>query len=171
MNLSLSDRKKREITRFLKFSVVGVIGAVVDFGSFNLFANVVGIRSVLASMLSFTAAVTSNFIWNRFWTYPDSRSKSIRRQAIQFGTISVIGLAIRTPIFAFAEVPMGKLVGRFLISPIGLRLADWLPIQGLDPIILGGNLALALAVIVVLFWNFFANRFWTYSDAEIDNSL
>ena len=166
MNFELTEPKKREISRFIKFSVVGVIGAVVDFGSFNLFANVLGIRSVLASVLSFTAAVTSNFIWNRFWTYPDSRSKTIRRQATQFAIISVIGLAIRTPIFAFAESPMNTLVSKFLISPFGQQLSDAFKMQKLDPQVLGGNLALALAVIVVLFWNFFANRFWTYSDAD-----
>ena len=31
---------------------------------------------------------------------------------------------------------------------------------------LGGNLALAAAVIIVLFWNFFANRYWTYADVD-----
>jgi hypothetical protein len=33
------------------------------------------------------------------------------------------------------------------------------------PELLGRNLSLALAVVVVLFWNFAANRLWTYSDA------
>jgi len=32
--------------------------------------------------------------------------------------------------------------------------------------LLGSNLALALAVVVVLFWNFSVNRLWTYSDAS-----
>ena len=30
----------------------------------------------------------------------------------------------------------------------------------------GYNLAKATATLVVLFWNFFVNRFWTYSDVE-----
>jgi putative flippase GtrA len=166
MNLKISDKGQRELARFLKFSVVGVIGAVVDFGSFNIFANVLGIVSIIASVLSFTAAVTSNFLWNRFWTYPDSRSKTIRQQAIQFGIISLIGLTIRTPIFALTEDPMARFVERFVDSPIGIRLPGWIPLDALNPGILGGNLALVLAVVIVLFWNFFANRFWTYSDAD-----
>ncbi len=161
-----SPKTKREITRFLKFLVVGLIGAVVDFGTFNLLANVLNVWSVLASMLSFSAAVISNFLWNRYWTYPDSRSKNVSSQAIQFGIVSVIGLAIRTPLFALSE-------------PIFIRLArEWLPsliehvriisgvFQQLSPIVLGRNLALALAVVVVLFWNFGINRVWTYSDVE-----
>jgi putative flippase GtrA len=159
-----SPKTRREITRFLKFLVVGAIGAVVDFGTFNLLANILGVWSVLASMLSFTAAVISNFLWNRYWTYPDSRSKNVGSQAVQFGIVSVIGLAIRTPLFALSE-------------PLFIRLArDWLAslvenvstgiFELLSPIVLGRNLALALAVIVVLFWNFGINRVWTYSDVE-----
>ena len=166
MNSNLSNQRRREITRFLKFSVVGVIGAVIDFGSFNLFANFLGIVSVVASVLSFTAAVTSNFIWNRFWTYPDSRSKTIRQQALQFGIISIVGLIIRTPIFAFTERPLSQFVGRFIESPVVAYLPDSIPFDVVNPDIIGGNLALALAVVIVLFWNFFANRFWTYSDAD-----
>lgn len=162
----LSSRSKREIIRFLKFCVVGVIGAVVDFGTFNLLANVLGIWSVLASMLSFTAAVVSNFLWNRYWTYPDSRSKNVRSQAIQFALVSFVGLAIRTPLFAWTEPVFIRLTGLWL-----LRAAETLSsiptfLEEFSPIVLGRNLALALAVIVVLFWNFGINRLWTYSDVE-----
>ena len=61
-----------ERTRFLKFCVVGVIGFVVDFGIMNLILHFTG-NARLASTVSFIAAVISNFIWNRYWTYPDSR--------------------------------------------------------------------------------------------------
>ena len=166
MKVIITDRSRREISRFLKFSVVGVIGAVIDFGSFNLFANVLGIESIIASVLCFGAAVTSNFIWNRFWTYPDSRSKTLRQQAGQFALISAAGLVIRTPIFALAEKPMMRLFESFFNSSISQLLPNWIPSQVLKADVLGGNLALALAVVVVLFWNFLANRIWTYSDAE-----
>ena len=166
MKVIITDRSRREISRFLKFSVVGVIGAVIDFGFFNLFANVLGIESIIASVLSFSAAVTSNFIWNRFWTYPDSRSKTLRQQAVQFALISAAGLVIRTPIFALAENPMMRLVESFYNSSLSQLLPNWIPSHILKADVLGGNLALALAVVVVLFWNFFANRIWTYSDAE-----
>ena len=52
-----NPRFRREFKRFLKFAVVGVIGAVVDFGTFNLLANLLGIASLFASMLSFSAAL------------------------------------------------------------------------------------------------------------------
>lgn len=164
--MNFSPRTKRELVRFLKFCVVGVIGAVVDFGTFNLLANIIGVWSVLASMMSFTAAVISNFLWNRYWTYPDSRSKKVSSQALQFAIVSAIGLAIRTPLFAFTEPALIRLTSEWIprAGEIFMRLPD--AIEALSPVVIGRNLALALAVVVVLFWNFGINRLWTYSDVD-----
>jgi putative flippase GtrA len=161
-----SPRGRRELARFLKFSVVGIIGAVVDFGTFNVLNSILGIWSILSSVLSFTAAIISNFLWNRYWTYPDSRSKPILQQATQFALVNVVGLAIRTPIFALSENPMistSEYLLGVLPTDITHLITDTLK---LNSIILGRNLALALAVGVVLFWNFFINRIWTYSDVS-----
>lgn len=163
MNLN-KPRLKREATRFMKFAVVGTIGAVIDFGTFNILNGLVGVWSVPASMLSFTAAVTSNFMWNRFWTYPDSRSKELHHQVAQFMMVSVFGLIIRTPIFAFTQGPAIRLANRLNLLALGSRI---LPLPaGLDATTLGRNLALALAVVIVMTWNFGINRFWTYSDVS-----
>jgi putative flippase GtrA len=161
-----SPRLRREFSRFIKFLIVGTIGAIVDFGTFNLLTSLMGIWSVAASALSFTAAVTSNFIWNYHWTYPDSRSKPLGRQAIQFAIVNLVGLAIRTPVFAFSEKPFIQFSSQILrILPPAIPPGAE-SIFPLDHIVLGRNLALALAVIIVLFWNFGINRIWTYSDVQ-----
>jgi putative flippase GtrA len=144
----------RERTRFLRFAVVGVAGAVVDFGTYTLLHDAFGVMAVLASVCSFIAAVISNFTWNRYWTYPDSRTKQISHQVIQFAVVSAAGLAIRTPIFALLERPLSVFFSQMSAVPL-------LPMD-----LLGDKVALAVAVIVVMFWNFFINRYWTYSDVE-----
>lgn len=147
----LTDPQER--SRFLRFAMVGVIGAVVDFGTFNLLTHLTTIPAVWASVVSFTAAVVSNFVWNRYWTYPDSRSKAISRQVLQFLLVSGIGLGIRTPIFAVLEGVFNQTYNRILPKNFFLTST-----------FLGHNSALAVAVLVVMLWNFFANRFWTYND-------
>src|SRR5512134_3497702 len=99
----------RERGRFLRFAFVGVVGAVVDFGTFNLLTHVLAVPAILAQVISFTAAILSNFLWNRYWTYPDSRSKPIFHQLSQFAAISIAGLIIRTPLFAFLKEPLPRL--------------------------------------------------------------
>jgi putative flippase GtrA len=145
----------RERTRFLKFAVVGVIGAVVDFGVANLLVYAFHVNLVIAGTVSFICAIISNFTWNRFWTYPDSRSKSPVKQFVQFMIISVMGLAIRIPILK-------------LVEPVLFRFFEWLPFQIpiFTPDFLAKNFTLAIAVIIVMFWNFFVNRYITYSDVE-----
>ena len=148
----LTNRQER--ARFFRFVVVGSIGFLVDFGTFNILRSLLNIQPVVANVLSFTAAVISNFVWNRYWTYPDSRSKRISHQFVEFVVVSLSGLAIRTPIFALLLQPMRDLFGH-------------LPsVYPLTPEKLGDNAALAIAVIIVLFWNFFVNRYWTYADVK-----
>ena len=156
MTLTSIVTDPRERSRFFRFATVGIIGAVVDFGTFNLLTAFAGMTAVMASIFSFIAAIISNFTWNRYWTYPDSRTKPVSRQLIQFSVVSVVGLLIRTPIIALLEPYFTQLFIGLPYLPIGFITAE----------ILADNLALATAVIVVMFWNFFINRYWTYGDIE-----
>ncbi len=140
-----------ERRRILRFAVVGSLGAGVDFTVFNLLTLWLHTPAVLASVLSFCAAVSNNFLWHRYWTFADSRSKPVARQMGQFLIVNLLGVSIRTPIFI--------LLSRFFLW--GLQ---HLPANRLDPNWWSHNLALAGAIGIVMFWNFFINRIWTYND-------
>jgi putative flippase GtrA len=148
MNLALESR------RFVKFLIVGTIGAVVDFGVFNLLTVLLHLPPLIAQAVSFLTAVTSNFLFNRYWTYPDSRSKPIWHQAVQFTVVNSVGLGIRTPLFHFL-IPVWQdfLARQGMVVPASFEQ-------------LAGNLSLACAVLVVLVWNFVVNRIWTYNDVR-----
>ena len=133
----------KELERFLKFMVVGTIGFVIDFGTLNLLVLLAGMDVLVANTISFSLAVLSNFTWNRLWTYPDSRSKQARSQLVQFAIVNVVGWGITTFVLWALTPIFTDLIGR-----------------------LGYNLAKAIATIIVLFWNFFVNRYWTYSDVD-----
>jgi putative flippase GtrA len=171
----------KEAERFIKFLVVGAIGFVVDFGIYNLllgpfdallapgtpfdqFLLSLGLSpewvegtlpALLAGTVSFICAIISNFTWNRYWTYPDSRSKPLVRQFVQFFVVSVTGIVLRLPIIALTHLPFTRLA-----EAIFANLSPEL-IQRI-----GDNMALALSVLVILFWNFFVNRYWTYGDVD-----
>lgn len=160
-------RSNPEFQRFWKFAVVGAIGAVIDSGTFNgllalgwlrgahlaLPAHLTVTEVGVAGAIAFALAVTSNFIWNRYWTYPDSRSKPVIVQLITFFIVSVAGLLIRIPILEIASEPLGRLAGTILPS-LDETTVIWL----------GKNGAWAIAVVIVMLWNFFVNRYWTYND-------
>lgn len=161
--------KAKEVERFLKFATVGVIGAFIDFGVLNLLqatvlsptGSHVSEKVALATGTAFVSAVCSNFVWNRYWTYPDSRTRTIQRQLVQFFLVSVAGLVFRLIWVRTLFGPLGD-VGADALQTIGLS-------DGLDATAtkkLGTNIAQFFAVWIVMVWNFFVNRYWTYNDVE-----
>jgi len=155
----------KEAERFTKFVIVGTIGFILDFGTLTFLIEVVnlpglvaentafsaGVGLVLANTISFSLAVLSNFTLNRYWTYPESRTKRKRLQLPQFALVSIVGLLINNVIFALTTPLFNSL----------LDILEFIPdsIDGYMP-------AKILATIVVLFWNFFVNRYWTYRNVK-----
>lgn len=165
--------KAKEVERFIKFCIVGTIGFVVDFGTTNILQSTIlppvdsnGVdlptNVSIAITISFIAAITSNFIWNRLWTYPDSRSSSVRRQLIQFTLVSISGWVARTLWVTLAYQPIGD-----MLYPV---IGDLSIFANMSPELaaakIGTNVTLFVGVFTVMIWNFFANRYWTYNDVD-----
>ncbi|HSR19579.1 MAG TPA: GtrA family protein [Anaerolineales bacterium] len=147
-------RNPVERNRFLKFMVVGAIGAMLDFAIANLLTHFLQIDLVPAGTISLACAIISNFIWNRYWTYPESRTRTLSRQLSMFTIVNVAGVAIRIPILHFVE-------------PLMLKwFRDGLQLSAGSQEFLARNSTLALAVGIVMLWNFFVNRHWTYGDID-----
>lgn len=149
----------REGRRFVKFAIVGGIGAIVDFSILNLLILVPGWekfinidafyswvpdydwRKFFANIVSVTCAIISNFWWNRRWTFPESREHDLHVSFGKFAAVNLVGLVINQTVFVLTDQ---YIFGRLFDHPF-----DY-------------NLAKATAIGIVLFWNFFVNRRWTY---------
>jgi hypothetical protein len=70
--------------------------------------------------------------------------------------VNIAGMLIRIPILHFIEPPMLTVFENF----------SWELQIGSE--FLAKNFTLALAVGVVMLWNFFVNRYWTYNDIDQD---
>ncbi|TAE42548.1 MAG: GtrA family protein [Sphingobacteriales bacterium] len=120
--------------KFLKFSIVGFSGIFVDFGITYIFKEKVKIHKYIASSAGFVFATASNYYLNRVWTF-----KSVGASAIvqfeKFFIIACIGLIIsNTLIYIFND----KLKYNFWVCKLS-------------------------AIILVSFWNFFANYIYTFA--------
>ena len=140
---SLAGEHQHEAKRFTKFAIVGGIGAVIDFAVLNLLILVFIVDKFYANIFSVMCAVISNFWWNRRWTFPESREHEIHISFGKFALVNLVGLVINQIVFV---------------------LSDNLIYASLAPHPIDYNLAKATAIGVVLFWNFGANRLWTYRD-------
>jgi putative flippase GtrA len=166
-----SPQRQKEVARFLRFALVGISGAVIDISLvYVLQATILPpipgtINVILATAIAFVTAVVSNFTWTRLWVYPDSRSKSIRRQLAMFTMISVIGGVTRTAWIAFSHSFIGVLMMPLALPFIQLFRPGYDP-GPLATEKLGTLVALLIAMVIVMLWNFFANRYWTYNDIQ-----
>ena len=161
----LAKEKRSDLVRFVKFCVVGVIGTAIDFGIFNLLHNVLGWDRILSNTLSVTAAIVNNYIWNLYWVYPETRGRQNTKKFIQFIIVSISAWALNTGILWTSE---RWLFGtRSLFAGLVGAAAQML---GTEHEVLSSNAAKVLATGIVLFWNFFVNRLWTFRDIDAAES-
>jgi dolichol-phosphate mannosyltransferase len=125
----------RFVKQFVKFAIVGSIGTVVDICILVFLKEIVGINVYVANTFSFTAAVLNNYTLNTLWTFGD-QDKQHKRQLVQFFIVSIVGLGLsQVLLFVFHDI----LNQHYLIAK-------------------------CLAILIVLFWNFTANRLWTFKE-------
>jgi putative flippase GtrA len=79
--------------KFIKFCIVGFSGMVIDFGTTWLLKEKARLNKYIANSTGFILAATSNYIWNRFWTF-HSENPSIATEYFSFILISLAGLGI-----------------------------------------------------------------------------
>ena len=139
VTLSNSSSNK-EIQRFSRFLAVGAVGTVLDFSLLTML-KLAGLPTLFANSFSFTAGLINNFTWNRLWTFNDGIPTDWRKQFAQFALVSLFGLVLNNIIVLSLESILGNMLGQ----------PEW----GYLP-------AKVIATGVVVFWNYFANRMWTF---------
>ncbi|XLQ10940.1 MAG: glycosyltransferase [cyanobacterium endosymbiont of Epithemia adnata isolate EadnSB Bon19] len=87
--------------RFIKFSLVGLTGVVVDMVFFYLLSDKIGpaLPLIRSKIIAAELAVINNFLWNDCWTFGDiSRQQPQKRQRlkrlIKFNLICLAGLVL-----------------------------------------------------------------------------
>jgi putative flippase GtrA len=127
---------KELVFKFLKFCVVGIIGTVVDFGGTAFCKEILKIQKYIANGIGFTLAASGNYIFNRNWTFLDSKAKDhIASEYLVFMVVSIIGLGINTlTIYILTK----KLKRKFYFSKI-------------------------VATAITMIWNFLANLLITFA--------
>ncbi|MCX7993292.1 MAG: GtrA family protein [Fimbriimonadales bacterium] len=154
------------VRQFLKFATVGAMNTAIDWSlAFLLtyytpiprllgtgFVNLTGVpfrpeatAVWFAKFISSGTATVNSFIWNRRWTFRVRDRRARTPQFAKFVTVNVIGMLLNSTITTL-------LIRPFLPEPP--RIA-FMACQ-------------ATATAIVLFWNFFANKYWTFrSTSEV----
>jgi dolichol-phosphate mannosyltransferase len=125
-------RKPANWAQLLQFGLVGASGYLINLAVFAVLVELADLHHALGAVGAFCVAVSSNFYWNRHWTFRASDGNA-GFQAARFFTVSLGGLLVNLAI---------------LEGLIGAGL-DALPAQ-------------AIAVATVMPLNFVGNKLWTF---------
>ncbi len=160
------------VRQLLKFGTVGVMNTAIDWSLaffltyYTSFPRIVGAGIVglfglpmrpevvavwVTKIVSSGTATINSFIWNRRWTFRIRGKEARARQFAKFVTVNIIGMVLNSTLTTLFVRP-------FLPEPPRIAFM----------------LAQAGATALVFFWNFFANKYWTFrtpTKVQLPNDL
>ena len=134
VRLAGAARSRESWLQLLKFGVVGGSGYLINLGVFAFLSGNLGVYHAVAAIGAFCVAVTSNFLWNRYWTFGPGEGLA-HMQAARFLAVSVACLMINL-------VVLEAIVASSPISELAAQ---------------------AIAVAVAMPFNFLGNKLWTFA--------
>ncbi len=115
-----------------KFSLVGASGYLVNLAVYSFLLQVAGLHYLAAGACSFVVAASSNYYWNRHWTFRRQRG-DVYYQGLRFFVVSLVALGANLGILhLLVTAGVGKI-----------------PAQ-------------AIAVVLVMPLNFIGNKLWSF---------
>lgn len=152
-------KKSEGIIQFIKFGIVGVSNTAVDWIVYYIVAGYIITQSnakPTVKAISFIVAVLNSYLWNTIWTFKKEYQKSVGVKKdkvsesgkifIKFVIVSLVGWVVNYFVFKY-------FLNNFTFNNITL-LGRSISAQDLYPLIAASAAA--------IFWNFFANKLWTY---------
>lgn len=115
-------RARHNWVQLVKFCTVGGSGFAVNLVVYALALNYLGLEYHLAATLSFLVAATSNYLWNRLWTFRDQRG-NIANQGFRFFVVSGLAYGANQGFLSlFVFLGSGKVVAQaiaiVLVTPV-----------------------------------------------------
>jgi putative flippase GtrA len=129
--LGAALRIRRNWVQLAKFCTVGAAGYLVNLAVYDGLLHA-GVHYLAAATCSFLVAVTSNYAWNRLWTFRDRRA-GVAAQGMRFFLVSLAALAANLVVLQLLiALGLGKLSGQ------------------------------AVAIVLVMPLSFLGNRLWSF---------
>jgi len=162
--------QRPSLRQFIKFCIVGASSTLISMTIFSTLIYGLHLDDVLhnalsnrpqwqrifteyrlhiqvAALVAFLFAVTNGFFWNSRWTFRQNDPAQRKSQYAKFVLVNAIGLVLNQIILF--------VVNRALTAGSPANEKGWEPL-----------IAFAIATSIVVFWNFTANKLWTFKEAR-----
>ena len=121
------------------WGIIGAIATVLDIGTLNIFYRFVHTNIFVATLMGFLAGTVFGYPANNSWTYGRHGQKAHLAGLFKITVVGACGLLFTEIIMYVLTIRMGY----------------------------NYNVSKLVAVVIVFFWNFFANRYWTFKAPKV----
>ena len=126
-----------------KYGVIGVLNTFLNAGVFNLLIFLTNISTGLIVdsffVVAFVVTLMNSFLWNKFWAFEERKIENIKKEMLQFSSISA-GVAL-------INIAILHTVVNIIGAPIGIDSKIW------------ANVGLVFTIIVAFSGNFFSYKY------------
>jgi len=130
----------KNLKQFINFCFVGASIAVIDFGLTFVLKELFGIDQYFSNTVALVVAIVTKFFFHRYWVFKEEADTNKAREHtkfIKFIIVNSVGVGINNGVI-------------YLLSFVKIYNPYWFYISKV------------LATGIVMLWNFFANKFWTF---------
>ncbi|MDT0441646.1 GtrA family protein [Streptomyces johnsoniae] len=114
---TLRDRLRGMAREAAKFGTVGAFGFLVNVAVFNACSQAAGLAPIRSGIIATSAAICTNYLGNRYWTYRHRDKTGRSREAGLFLLFSCVGMVIENGVLALSHYGFG------FTSPLADNLA------------------------------------------------
>src|SRR3989338_1797698 len=126
--------RKEIVWQFLKFSFVGLIGTFINIFILYILTEYARIYYLISALCAFLVALSTNFIFNKIWTFGEKISEQIEKKYVNFFLVSTSALSVNL----FFLYILTEFLGIYYI--------------------ISGILAIGISLMI----NFIGNKIWTF---------
>src|ERR1700745_736230 len=111
--------RPRNWKQLAKFSLVGLSGYVINLVVYTALLRGAGWHYTAAATVSFLAAVTNNYTWNRLWTFHDQRGH-VGWQGLRFLVVALVAyVALLSGLIALGvDKVLAQAIAVVLVTPL-----------------------------------------------------
>ena len=123
---SIRRAQRADWQQLIRFCVVGASGYLVNLAVFSVMVHALGLHYVVAAIGAFCVAWTSNFVFNKFWTFQQHGLSAVQ-QGARYLAVSLVALGMNLVILealvraGLAEVP-AQAIAIAAVMPVNFLL-------------------------------------------------
>ena len=177
--------QSESVRHFIKFGIVGAFTWLVDFATLALLQQTLlvpeaphlRLKVITATAIAFFIGVTVNFLLHRYWTFKGASEGVLGQQLFRYSVVVGLAVVFRLIFVLLTFRLIGNAAADVLASlslidnPAALWVNQLTVTTNLNLISdfsvvtinqLGSSIAQVSSIPMIILWNFFGHKYWTY---------